>query len=688
MNWIIEAIVSVFRFIAYWIDSLIAWLVGILYNLILDIALVKFSFEAVAAVTGRIYVLLAIFMLFKVAFSLITYIASPDSMTDKNVGSTKLLRNIFISLLLIVAVPFIFEQARHVQGYILTEKVIQKIVFGGVGFADSENKKTIEDSGKRTAFMLYSTMIYPDTEKHSSLSACESVNEQTMSGCVTALNNIMPNAESDLVIGGLGDVYQKIYEDNLVQDLLSSKIIMAKYNGEYIFKYNGLISIAAGGVMIFVFMSLSIAVAIRLIKLTFLEVISPIPIMSYIDPKSGDKGMFQNWLKESVSTYLELFIRLAAVFFAVFAIVEFLGAGELEKIDGTEVGWFVKTIIIIGILIFVNNLPKLFEQLFPGFKSSGFSLNPLKQINESPLASNLVGRTLGAARGIGANAYSRAKPIFNRKNWSDTASNWREGSASDRAGMVFRGIGNVFSGAGSVVGGGASAAFRGKGKTVGEISKSGVASSIASRHKRADRASYNKGIDDQIKEIRSDQGLSDEQKNQLISGLEKERITLGRRFQQEIDRRAGVKNKEAGYGYIDSQTKSIERQISDLKQQEQGFRSAQTSLISDNFDKWNMEAFSEAVSLSTVVDNAGKRILNDDYDYYRNKLIEKSNNATTQEEKERIEASLLTEEVFKKYINQEISIKSINQQTAKLERELKRKKDISGGGKDNKPDKK
>ena len=58
-------------------------------------------------------------------------------------------------------------------------------------------------------------------------------------------------------------------------------------------------------------------------------------------------------------------------------------------------GWMailVQVMIIIGLLIFANQIPKLIEGI-TGIKASGnFSLNPLKTITQSPIAAGVPWR--------------------------------------------------------------------------------------------------------------------------------------------------------------------------------------------------------------------------------------------------------------------------------------------------------
>ena len=137
-------------------------------------------------------------------------------------------------------------------------------------------------------------------------------------------------------------------------------------------------------------------------KLGFLQLISPIPIISYIDPSSSKNGMFSKWLKEVGKTYADLFIRLGAVYFAITLI-----AALMQNSDLGTTNFLARVFIILGILIFANQIPKLIGDLL-GVKIDGnFSLNPMRKINSSPIANAVVGGEAGLGGGGVANAAAK-----------------------------------------------------------------------------------------------------------------------------------------------------------------------------------------------------------------------------------------------------------------------------------------
>ena len=94
------------------IDKLVYDFISTLYEILINIARTSILSHAdLAIVANRLYELLAVFMVFKVTFSLIMYVVNPDDFSDKSKGVTKLGTNIIISLSLLILTPYIFSYA-------------------------------------------------------------------------------------------------------------------------------------------------------------------------------------------------------------------------------------------------------------------------------------------------------------------------------------------------------------------------------------------------------------------------------------------------------------------------------------------------------------------------------------------------------------------------------------------------
>jgi len=105
-----------------------------------------------------------------------------------------------------------------------------------------------------------------------------------------------------------------------------------------------------------------ISVGVRLIMLAFLQLIAPIPILSYLGQDKD--GVFGKWAKKCLSTFLDLFIRLAIIYFVIFIIslliVDESNSTSLFTITaayGTP-GWF--TLTLLKVIVIVSLLVEIF----------------------------------------------------------------------------------------------------------------------------------------------------------------------------------------------------------------------------------------------------------------------------------------------------------------------------------------
>ncbi len=144
------------------IDQVIYNAISSLYNLLISIARTSVFTQAdIIDMANRVYKLLAIFMIFKVTLSLITYVVNPDDFTDKSKGISKLTTNIIISLGLLILTPYIFSMAYRLQTIILEDNALATLIFG----EDDKGTKGsfINDAGDEMAYIAISPFFYPNT---------------------------------------------------------------------------------------------------------------------------------------------------------------------------------------------------------------------------------------------------------------------------------------------------------------------------------------------------------------------------------------------------------------------------------------------------------------------------------------------------------------------------------------------
>lgn len=427
------------------IDSVVYNFMIEVYKLMMQIANQEiFSDDIINKFSTRIYTLLGIFMGLKLIFTFINYVVNPDSMTESKTGGKKLVVNIIVSLVLLIAVPsFIFPTIRELQKNILEDNILEKLILGINGEIYSTAGTGNADNAKRTArmtsYLVFTSFFYPtpckdigitfyrDGDENIKNTFEEQDAEQNyrykLNGeCAQAIVDNVKNQEQ-----GYNAIlqYERAYNQYKVDWLLSEygdgddlKDLKDK-DGDRLFEYTILISTAVGIVVTWMFFTFCFQFAVRSIKLAFLQLIAPIPILSYIDSRT--KKTFDNWVKACVSTYADLFVRLAGIYFAVFAIS--VVASDDFSVKG---GILVNLFVIIGALMFANQLPKLIDDIF-GTKlgSAKFSLNPLKN---SPIANAVVGGVVGAA---GAGLVSASGNLYaNHKERADLRKKLNSGELS------------------------------------------------------------------------------------------------------------------------------------------------------------------------------------------------------------------------------------------------------------------
>ena len=395
-------IVNLVRQFFFMLDRVIYSFIVTVYNLFVDIAETSiFTEEVIDLFASKVYALLGIFMLFKVSFSILSYIVSPDDFLDKTKGFSKMISNIIITLTLLIVTPWIFTQAMDIQRIILRDNIIGKI------FSTAEiNTNAITDPGNTMAYETFKAFYHLDTDTYSECQGLEQATAEQITGgsfdsCKSVGFNNADNFEA------MAQSLRYAYNTNSISIYMDGDLLNQRANDDgYVMSYMYLISTLAGGAVCLLLIVFCFDIAVRSVKLGFLRMIAPIPIVSRVDPKKG-KEVFDKWVKVCISTYLDLFIRLLAIYFAIFVITQMIDLRFVDAVTGleTEVNAFVKVFIILGALLFAKQLPKLIEDL-TGLKMSGkFTLNPMNKLRETPL----VGAGVTTAAALAGGAYTGFK---------------------------------------------------------------------------------------------------------------------------------------------------------------------------------------------------------------------------------------------------------------------------------------
>lgn len=259
------------------IDGIVYWFISKLFGVFTSLASAEFiQQEVYNELAGRIEVVIGVVMLFFVASALLKSLVDPDNL---NKNTSKIAKNCIISVILLGVVPVIFDQALKLQNTIISDHVVEHLLFGNNGDTPS-----VDQIGNETAFNILSAFLYiPDNIK----------------------------GKGDVL---WGDMKEVIRTSGTFMDITAMvEPIKAEEAGS---SYQPLVSTACGIFMIYVLISFCIDLGIRVFKLAFYQIIAPIPILMYIIPEK--KSVFDNWIKATLATYLEVFIRLFVMFAVVF----------------------------------------------------------------------------------------------------------------------------------------------------------------------------------------------------------------------------------------------------------------------------------------------------------------------------------------------------------------------------------
>ena len=429
------------------IDNMILGINKLLFDLFIQVAEVKFANEFFDKLINNLYVIVGIFVLFRVAFSLIQMLANPDLMSDKEKGAGKLATRIVISFGLIIMVPTIFSYAYDLQSAILNDNILGRLILGDSGATGSQNNAAISSQGEKMSFEIFRSML--------------SINKglETSSGGTNCKNALGTAGEiNDLRNANGTDCFIDREKDDGGTEVP-------------IFDYKFLVSTLALGMVAWLMVGFCIDIGVRLVKLTFLQLIAPICIVTYIG--GGKDNTFNKWMKMTISSYVSMFVKLIIIYFIIFI----AGGFSTYLPDVTGLGY---VIIILGLLVFAKNAPKLIGDLF-GVKmdsESGF-----KGIAKTAL---LGGAAMAASGGLAGMSNIA-------KGFGDTVKNVQKARASGATGWGagLKGAGStLLSGLGGMAAGTVYGAKNGFGKNTslgGSINKA-LMTSRTNRDNRDDRA--------------------------------------------------------------------------------------------------------------------------------------------------------------------------------------------------------
>lgn len=395
--------------------SLLSWIIEGIFNL----SSLAVNVDFVQSIYKRIYIILAIFMVFKLTFSFLKYLVSPDAMTDKEQGVGKLAARVVAMVVMLIAFPILVFQPVKGMGnrtvlQILQDGVVKTLPRIILGTKIDENNSASSEinaksNGEQLALSMLKSFYYPSVcpggaaEDKKYESECNSY-FQGGSGSVQ-----MEIASEGIWSGGTG-----ITEIKSLSDFEeSAKEQLAKSSDKaYAWNYMWPLTTITGILLIVIMLGISIDVAVRAFKLIILQMMAPIPIMSYIDPKASKDGAFNAWLKSFVSTYIDLFVKLGTVYLILLLAQALFSDQLFAKTDFKGLSFlYVRVFLIIGLFQFAKSAPKFIKDALGIKDNGGGFMDSLKTLGAAAgLAGGAVlGGIGGMASGIAAAKASGSK---------------------------------------------------------------------------------------------------------------------------------------------------------------------------------------------------------------------------------------------------------------------------------------
>lgn len=485
-----------------------------MYDLVLNIASTKIDFtESISSITGTIYVLMGIFMLFRITVSFLNMLVDPDKVNDKSAGVSSIIIRTFVAIVLLIALKpgsFAFNFMDRLESAVLepdgllgnfigslsydsidieedntesgvyncyffeyTDGVDSAKVFDAHHFKLSSNRSYLGGSATK----VEGTNYYIEFLTDSITSGGKTLNfspynvtvsgEGVFNGCPTyfaqsGLNNYdfsirhnkkiglysynfeVSSSETEFMIDlgkystkhekakyynsevegftSAATTYYSEYNDTNASDgslsfargilksfitsngeninEITEKLLLNSAGDKEVFEayvddkidIDMFLALIVGLAIVIYFIFICVDVIIRSLKLMLLQIIAPIAVISYIDPK--DK-IFSSWGKMYLSTYADIFIKLFAIGIVV---------NLLDVVLGANTKGFT-LFYIIALLIFIKAIPSMINKIF-GIEVTAGSFKDVFNIAKKgvtigtgALAGGVVG--LATGRGLG-----------------------------------------------------------------------------------------------------------------------------------------------------------------------------------------------------------------------------------------------------------------------------------------------
>lgn len=397
------------------------------------------SNSTLKTLSDRVGLILGLVMFFIVIFSLIKMLIEPDKINDKEMGAASILKKIIVVIIMFGISNYVFNALFLFQKTVINSQVISNLLLP-YKIVDEDAKKFGNTLSAELLLSFYVVNEFKDAgvsdDDFMIINACKN-------NANALYNQIISSGDFTLGYNCLNEniqVKQKTSDGDVMQDA-------------YIIEYNWLLVLVAGGFTVYLLFMYCLKVGIRMVQLMFLEIISPLAFVSYLSPKK--ETIFSKWIKIYISTYIDVFLRVAIINFVIFLIATIFTSVENgdfqfwaslggKPSDSGSVA-FLTIVIVLSLLTFAKRAPEMLKELLPaGASKLGFGMSMKDIVGLNKGVNTLAGLGAGAAVGlVGGFAGGRGISRFTGALGGALGGAFRGG----KSGLGAKGFGNSLSGA-------------------------------------------------------------------------------------------------------------------------------------------------------------------------------------------------------------------------------------------------
>ena len=375
--------------------------------------------SAYSQIITNFYIILGLVMLFFLSFTLLKGMVNPEDSKQGTSTVKKVIINLVTSAIIIALLPTIFTFLYDFQDSVIAnQNTIGKFFgYGGSGDSPKEKVRQVKWGAYRIVDSVFTAFFNVAPEECVNITDLDNVKKKDIETCQSQTES---NATDIL---GWSRVEFDCTKENSSSSSFACAMDYVEQSGRFgmytnfssaadsgKIDFNFLLSLIAGLLLVYVGVSYSFDMALRMIKLVFYQLIAPIPIFARVIPDTKLSGSFNQWLKVTLACYFEVFVRIGIMYFVIFLCTKMLEADFLtSKVYeyGVIIGFFAQAFILMGIIMFMRQAPKLISEV-TGIDSGKMKLGIKDKLKDAGLfaagagigsfASNLAsGGSLGTA---------------------------------------------------------------------------------------------------------------------------------------------------------------------------------------------------------------------------------------------------------------------------------------------------